>query len=577
MASYGKSLYPQQNMKTKVSSLFFLLLLYLLPYLTQGQSISINAPVVEDYLRRQQLLGNIDSSVSFMIRPLYPAIAFGKENGIDVDGTFTDFETSTSSFVSADGKGFFRTMPFTVRSQYNSNIAFGVNNGAMIPNAGIQAVLSGGFFYEYGNWSFQIQPELLLAQNKDYQGFPLEHDGSTWIEYYEWMNFSDIPERFGSNSYAQFLLGQSSIRYNAGEVSLGISTENIWWGPGRRNALIMSNNAPGFLHGTVNTQKPIRTSIGNFEAQLLVGRLQNSGFKPPHPDYVYRETPIYVPKRDKDWRYLAGLVFTYQPKWVPGFSIGYSSVSQMYHNDMHTLADYLPIFNGGKGRESILNTDVAKRNQMSSGFFRWMDSKGHFEFYGEYGSNGNSRSMSDFMSNPDLTRAFTLGFTSLIPMKKPDQYLQLGGEITQTGQTVRETIFDKNSWYTHPHVRHGYTHKGQVLGAGNGPGSNVIFVEASWVRNFNKVGFQIERIENNNDFYYKRFEDIKDWRVKYVDIVPSLVVDWRFDNILVASRFQYVHSMNYKWFIVNIPNQYWVPGYDKTNFVANVGVSYIFP
>src|SRR5690554_4363929 len=103
MASYGKSLYPQQNMKTKVSSLFFLLLLYLLPYLTQGQSISINAPGVEDYLRRQQLLGNIDSFVSFMIRPLYPAIAFGKENGIDVDGTFTDFETSTSSFVSADG------------------------------------------------------------------------------------------------------------------------------------------------------------------------------------------------------------------------------------------------------------------------------------------------------------------------------------------------------------------------------------------------------------------------------------------------------------------------------------------
>ena len=65
--------------------------------------------------------------------------------------------------------------------------------------------------------------------------------------------------------------------------------------------------------------------------------------------------------------------------------------------------------------------------------------------------------------------------------------------------------------------------------------------------------------------------------MKYIDIVPSLVVDWRFDSILIASRIQYVHSLNYKWFIVNIPDQYWVPGYDKTNFVANVGVSYIFP
>ena len=79
----------------------------------------------------------------------------------------------------------------------------------------------------------------------------------------------------------------------------------------------------------------------------------------------------------------------------------------------------------------------------------------------------------------------------------------------------------------------------------------------------------------NNDFYYKRFEDIKDWRVKYIDIVPSLVADWRFGNLLVSSRFQYVHSMNYKWYIENQPDQYWVPGYDKTNFVANVGLTYI--
>src|SRR5690606_40302718 len=85
----------------------------------------------------------------------------------------------------------------------------------------------------------------------------------------------------------------------------------------------------------------------------------------------------------------------------------------------------------------------------------------------------------------------------------------------------RETIFAKNSWYTHPHVRHGYTHKGQVLGAGNGPGSNVLFFEAAWVKDFNRIGFHLERIVYNNDFYYKRYEDIKDWRVKYIDIVPS--------------------------------------------------------
>src|SRR5690606_1349034 len=123
-----------------------------------------------------------------------------------------------------------------------------------------------------------------------------------------------------------------------------------------------------------------------------------------------RQTPLYVPKRDKDWRYLAGMVLSYQPKWIPGLSIGYSSVSQMYHNDMHHLADYLPVFNGGKGSESVLDTNVAKRNQLSAGFFRWMDARGRLEFYAEYGSNGNSRTINDFLTNPDLTRAFSLGF-----------------------------------------------------------------------------------------------------------------------------------------------------------------------
>ena len=563
-------------MNTKTLLSFFVIFIGILAMEVRAQSVPVGTPVLEDYLRRQQLLGKVDSTFSFMVRPIFPAVAFGKENGVDVDGTFTDLTQSTTTTVTKGGREVFRILPVSLRMQYNSNLPFGVNNGLMIPNVGLQTVLSGGIYYEFDRLSVQLQPEILLAQNKDFEGFPFIHDGSTWRAYYEWLNFMDIPERFGQRSYNTLLPGQSSIRYNLESISFGLSTENIWWGPGRRNALIMSNNAPGFLHATINTRKPIPTSIGSFEGQLITGRLQNSGYEPPHSDYVYRQFPLYVPKRDKDWRYLAGLVLTYQPKWVPGLSVGYSSVSQMYHNDMHTFADYLPIFNGGKGNPSVINANVAKRNQMSSGFFRWMDTKGHFEFYGEYGSNGNSRRLNDFLTNPDLTRAFTFGFRNLIPLKRQDQFIQLGGELTQTGQTVRETIFDKNSWYTHPHVRHGYTHKGQVLGAGNGPGSNVLFLEAAWVKDFNRIGFHIERIVYNNDFYYKRFEDIKDWRVKYIDIVPSLVADWRFKNLLVSSRFQYVHSMNYKWYIENQPDQYWVPGYDKTNFVANVGVTYIF-
>lgn len=555
---------------------FILLNLWASVPVAWGQSVSLNLPIYGEYMRRQQLLGNLSESSSFMIRPLYPQEAFGTSNGMDLDETFTDEDLSEFNFRTKDNKGRFQVLPVMVRTQFNEGYGFGINDGPMIPNRGMQYLFNAGFYFEYGPLSIQLQPEVMHAGNQYFQGFPLDHWGSTWLQYYEWLNTADIPERFGGSPYTYLSLGQSSIRLNLGEVSLGVSNENLWWGPGRNASLLMSNHAPGFLHLTLNTRKPVQTPFGSFEGQLIAGRLEDSGFAPPHDNYVYANTPLYVPKRpQEDWRYLSGLVLSYQPKWLPGLFLGFSSVSQMYHTDKQQLADYLPVFNGEKGPESISRPDVDKRNQLSAGYFRWIDTNGHFEFYGEYGSNGNSRTLYDFLINPDKNRAFTLGFSNLIPLKRTDEFFQIGMEMTQTGQTIRDVILARNSWYTHPHVRHGYTHKGQVLGFGYGPGSNVLSLDAAWVKGFNRLGFALEYINHNNDFYYKRFEEIKDWRRKYVDIVPSLLAEWRFQNLLVAGKFQYVNTLNYKWYLENHPEIYFVPGLDQQTFVAQVGISYL--
>lgn len=542
-----------------------------------GQSLSQNQREMEDYLRREQLLGNSDSSVSFMIRPIYPQQSLGKDNGIDIDGTFTDEVLSGVNFKFLEKKGRFQVLPLMLRTQHNSNYGFGLNDGAMIPNRGLQTLVSMGVFAEYGPLSIQLQPEFLYAANKDFQGFSVDHYGVIWKRYYEWLNTSDLPERFGTAPYTRLLPGQSSIRYNYKEFSLGISTENLWWGPARRSSLLMSSHAPGFLHGTINTRKPLNTPIGKFETQLIVGRLEGSGFSPPRPDYVFARTPLYVPKRENtDWRYLSGVIISYQPVWIPGLFLGFSSVSQMYSSDMSSFGDFLPLFNGQKGPESISKPDVAKRNQLSAGYFRWISPKGRLEFYGEYGSNGNSRTLHDFLINPDLNRAFTFGLTHLIALKQQDSFMQVGLEITQTGQTIRENILAKNSWYTHPHVRHGYTHRGQVLGFGYGPGSNVISGEMAWVNNFNKIGFQLEYIHHNNDFYYQAYEDSKDWRRKFVDIIPGLVAEWRINNLLLAASAQGQRSLNYKWYLLRTGDQYFVPGLDKENFIGRLSATYIF-
>mgnify|MGYP003666920274 CR=1 FL=1 len=552
------------------------LLFLLMSHYISAQTVPVGTPVLDDYLRRAQLLGDVDSSSSFMIRPLYPESAFKIKYGFDLDSSVVDMDLSeVHTFFGKDNKGKFLIMPAVAKLQYNSTYAFGVNDGAFIPNRGFQTILSPGAYLEYGPLSVQFQPEFLMAQNKDYLGFPIEHQLSI-LFYYDYMNRIDMPERFGTDAYNQAYLGQSSIRYNFKEYSVGVSSENLWWGPGRRSSLLLGNNAPGFVHLTANTRKPVETTIGSFEGQLIGGFLKSSGFLPPWPDYRIQENSVLVPKPEDNKRFLSGMVLTYQPKWVPGLFLGYGSTSQVYRKDITDIGDVLPILNGRKKAKNIVDPTQEKRQQFSSGFFRWLSPEGHFEFYGEYGTRDNDRKLNDFMITPEAGRAFTFGFSHLMNLRQPGHYFQISSEMTQTGQTIREDIRALNTWYIHDHVVDGYTNNGQVLGAGNGPGSNVIFVEFAWVNEMNRIGFQMERIVYNNDYYYYRYEASKDWRNKYVDLVPSLIGDWKFGNVLLNARLQYVSTLNYKWYLENNPDQYFVPGYDRKNFVGQVGFAYIF-
>ena len=65
---------------------------------------------------------------------------------------------------------------------------------------------------------------------------------------------------------------RQSSKFNFNNISIGISNENLWWGPSIRNG-IASNNASGFNHITFNSNKPIETIIGNFEFQFITGKL----------------------------------------------------------------------------------------------------------------------------------------------------------------------------------------------------------------------------------------------------------------------------------------------------------------
>lgn len=547
-----------------------------------AQSLPVGTTALEDSYRRDQLLGKLDSSISFSVRPLNNK-ALLKSNIYDSDSLFSSYNRNTDSGLHLE------LLPINWQHQVTSGYPYNWNDGSMIPNVGYQTQLSVGVYAEYKFLSIQLRPEFVYAQNQYYLGF----DGKTkpsWAVWYAYYNNIDMPEHFGDGPYTRLFPGQSSIRFNYGALSAGLSTENIWWGPSIRNSLLMSNTAPGFLHATLNTTRPIRTNIGSFEGQFIAGKLSGSGFTPTRQGIANHYDEYYIPKPDT-WRYISGLTMAWQPKWLPGLSMGFAQSFIVNRSDQgNEIADYLSLpFIGYKSHydkddRERTGTDEQLRNRDAyiSFFGRWVMPKGNAEIYAEYGRNDLPWDNRDFMVEMENSRAYTVGFRKLVPFNRARQeLLQIGLEATQTEKSRTWETRGGNTWYIHPVVRDGYTHRGQLLGAGIGPGSNVQAVYVSWLRGAKQIGIQAERLVHLNDFYYSASQDI---RGNWVDLGFSALTEWDYKHFIFNAKVHYAHSYNYQYEVIPHPDQaqdpdkYWwdFTPVDKNQFQLSIGAMYRF-
>jgi hypothetical protein len=475
----------------------------------QAQSLPTGTLSLEDHYRDKQLSGMLDSTVSFMVRPLSPVL-------IDRDSMEQDNLIRLHQAVYAPKtKGIkFALLPAVWQQQVQGHPAYRLNDGSMIPAKGYQSQISAGIFAQYGPLSVQLRPEYVFAANPDFQ---------VTRTYY---GSADLPGRFGDEPYSRLSWGQSSIRLNAGPVSLGLSNENLWWGPGIYNSLLMSNQAAGFKHLTLNTSRPIRTPIGSLEGQVIGARLEGSGYTALLPD---------------DWRYLSAIALSYQPRWVPGLFLGFARSFQTYHEDLGKgFGDYFPLFQAFQ--KANTDEDSKRRDQIVSLFGRWLIPAAKAEVYFEYGLNDHSYNIRDFLMAPEHSRAYTIGMRKLLPYKsRTDEYIQLGLELTHMEQSIDRIIRSAGDWYTHSQLLHGYTNRGEVLGAGIGSGSNFQILSMSWVRGIKQLGFQLERYEHNgglaNAYNYN----------PWTDFSIGARGNWGFDSVLLNAKIQGTQSVNYQW------------------------------
>ena len=541
----------------------------------QAQTINLNERFIEQNLRTAQLLGKFDPTFSFTSLPIHT----GKK-GVKIDSSLIGIKEYGATLKTFFGKhGTLKILPVDFKVEYSSHHPYSRNNGSMIPSRGYQQLISFGFFAELGPLSIQFKPESVYAENKNFDGFPDSHYATIWDRRYQLWNTMDVPERFGDKAYKKPLLGQSSIRLNYHGLSLGISSENIWWGPSVRNSIMMSNHAQGFNHITFDTTKPIKTFIGNFEWQLVTGRLEASGFRPPELPATFSGNDFYAPPKD-DWRFYQGITVTYSPKWIKGLSLGFIRWVQTYGEFAKENRDYFPIFDNllrKNDKYGLFDGSLeSARDQAAGVFARWIWQDAKAEIYTEYHMNDSKYDQRDFILDIEHSRAYTLGIRKIFQKNPNSKIYELSWERTRMQQSSSSLLRPAGSWYQHSSVRHGYTNNGEVMGAGIGPGSNSHYFELAVIDKLDRYGIAFEIIEQDNDFFISAFDEADDFRRYWKDLNVHLSVQKKIKNFWGHINLVYSRSLNYQWELEDFTEPYYHAGTDVNNFHINLNLTYHF-
>jgi len=403
-----------------------------------------------------------------------------------------------------------------LRFQYNRGIAFSMNDGALWAGRGPNLLARAGVIAEWWRARLVLAPEFTYSSNEHY---PLVDPtifpppGSAWSAYASpWFLGEagmDLPLRMGDRAIRRLYPGQSVLMVDAGPVTVGGGTENNWWGPGMWNALILSNNAPGFPHLFVRTTEPVVTDWGTFDARLLIGGLQES-------DY-------YDFDSGNDLRSISMLGITWQPWFERNLTLGAaravfapaSGWGDVFAGSYQVFADV-----GAPNLRTDFPQPVpAGRDQLLSLFFRWMLPGGGVvpgdgvEVYGEWGRATQPRSLRDLLVDLNHSQAYTVGMQWLGSPVWDAGRFRARGELTnlEKGTTYKTRPVD--TWYASRAVDQGYTNRGQVLGAAIGPGSSSQNVGVGFVSELWDVEGVITRIRWQNDIQAEpiSYQDGQGW------------------------------------------------------------------
>lgn len=378
-----------------------------------------------------------------------------------------------------------------MRAIHNSALPFSLNDGPLWAGRGWNASVLAGGYAKIGPVRAIFAPTFVSEQNLDFQVIPFPQNApsprNVWANPFHPLPESiDLPLRFGDRSRQRLDAGQSSLTIDFDRFSVGAATENRWWGPGIRNAITLSNNAAGFPHLFLQTQGPIHTWAGAFNAQLVLGKLGESDF--------------FDSDSTNDTRSLSGLALTWTAPFDSGLTLGAARIAMTARgNNRIPLGAFFDVFRTA----GHANADTAAiirqgRDQIFTLFGRWVFPTAGFEAYGEWARFEEPLSLRDLMEFPGHSQGYTLGFQWATPVSSGIRTFRLQGEASYLEPDPSLRVRNVASSYTSRGVPQGFTNRGKTLGAAIGPGASSQWLAGDLFAQHWRLGAYLERIRWDN-------------------------------------------------------------------------------
>ncbi len=472
----------------------------------------------DDNIRDLQLLGKLQPEQSLTIRPFILTPKLGYDSLLSI----IDPEFENHGHLVEKKHSDIQLLPINFLQKYNSHHPYGWNDGPLSFSKGYQYVASGGVYMRWHNIHLTLRPEYFKTASDPYE------------------TNADWGQR--TSALSKLTLGQSSLRMDFGPLSVGVSTQNLWLGPGQFSSLLMSNNAQGFNHFSVGTNRPLKTPIGSFELNIVGGTLtaiQNTqGFE---------NNNLKISSVEINTRYLNILSLSYNPVLFKNMYLGFNRAFQLFteSNPSSNLKKYYFITTQSLLRNQYSDDAIAV-DQLLSGFIKFYFPKENAEIYYEYGWNDGSSNLRDLIVEIAHSAASIFGIRKITFLNK-DSYLLIEAEATKLAQSPGYLQRNAGYWYTHGQLTAGYTNDNQIMGAASGLGNNIQTIGVSLNKGWTKYGIKFQHINQNPLRLVSDWQDLYLGKVDWDDYMYGIVVKKRFKNILFDLNLNYINSKNYLW------------------------------